>query len=104
MLESTPGAPYSNKVTDLLTVEGDMYYRFGETPFPEAIRPDICLPRRSLVRKHLKGNEIPLTLTSYPHLGVPGQFIDPYSDPADAVSSHSLFLPEEIAAPHPRSL
>lgn len=29
MLESTPGAPYSNKVTDLLTVEGNMRYRFG---------------------------------------------------------------------------
>ena len=30
MLESTPGAPYSNKVTDLLTVEGNMRYRFGD--------------------------------------------------------------------------
>lgn len=28
MLESTPGAPYTNKVTDLLTVEGNMRYRF----------------------------------------------------------------------------
>jgi len=40
MLESTPGAPYSNKVTDLLTVEGNMRYRFDENPFPEAIPPD----------------------------------------------------------------
>ena len=31
MLESTPGAPYSNKVTDLLTVEGNMRYRFSES-------------------------------------------------------------------------
>ena len=40
MLESTPGAPYSNKVTDLLTVEGNMRYRFDENPSPEAIIPD----------------------------------------------------------------
>lgn len=58
--------------------------------------------RRSLVRKHLKPNEIPLTLTSYPRLGVPGPFTEPYFDPADAVSSHSLFLPEEITNPHAR--
>jgi len=32
MLESTPGAPYSNKVTDLLTVEGNMRYRFDKSP------------------------------------------------------------------------
>ena len=104
MLESTPGAPYSNKVTDLLTVEENMRYRFDETPFPEIIRLDLCLTRRSLARKHLKRNEIPLTLTSYPRLGAPGQFTDPYSDPVGAVSSRSLFLPEEIAAPHPRFL
>ena len=28
MLESTPGAPFSNKVADLLTVEDNMRYRF----------------------------------------------------------------------------
>jgi hypothetical protein len=41
MLESTPGAPYSNKVTDLLTVEGNMRYRFDENSFLEAIFPDL---------------------------------------------------------------
>lgn len=40
MLESTPGAPYSNKVTDLLTVEGNMRYRFGGVLFRETILPD----------------------------------------------------------------
>lgn len=84
MLESTPGAPYSNKVTDLLTVEGNMRYR------------------RSLAQRHLKRNEIPMTITSFPRLGAPGQFTDPYSDPLGAVSSHSLFLPEEITNPHAR--
>lgn len=40
MLESTPGAPYSNKVTDLLTVEGNMRYRFGDILLPDAIFPN----------------------------------------------------------------
>lgn len=57
---------------------------------------------RNLARKHLKPNEIPMSFTSFPRLGVPGQFTEPYYDPADAVSSHSLFLPEEITNPHAR--
>ncbi|KAJ7262220.1 glutamate-cysteine ligase catalytic subunit [Mycena haematopus] len=84
MLESTPGSPYTGSISDLLSVEANMRYR------------------RALARKHLKRHEIPLTLTSFPRLGVPGQFTDPYFDPADAVSSHSLFLPEEITNPHAR--
>ena len=35
-------------------------------------------------------------------MGVPGQFTEPYFDPRDAISSHSLFLPEEITNPHAR--
>lgn len=58
--------------------------------------------RRYLARKHLKPNEVPITFTSFPRLGVLGQFTEPYFDPADAVSSHSLFLPEEITNPHAR--
>jgi len=58
--------------------------------------------RRNLARKHLKPNEVPITFTSFPHLGVAGQFTEPYFDPAGAVSSHSLFLPEEITNPHAR--
>ncbi|PBK73874.1 glutamate-cysteine ligase catalytic subunit [Armillaria solidipes] len=84
MLESTPGSPYTGSISDLLSVEGNMRYR------------------RSLARQHLKPNEIPLTFTSYPRLGVPGQFTEPYFDPSDAISSHSLFLPEEITNPHAR--
>ena len=64
--------------------------------------PDSQFSRRSLAQKHLKRNEIPLTLTSYPRLGTAGQFTDPPSDPIGAVSSHSLFLPEEITNPHAR--
>ncbi|OCH87055.1 glutamate-cysteine ligase catalytic subunit [Obba rivulosa] len=84
MLESTPGAPYTGALADLLSVESDMRYR------------------RNLARKYLKPNEIPFTLTSFPRLGVPGVFTEPYCDPRDAVSSHSLFLPEEITNPHAR--
>ncbi|KAF4621325.1 hypothetical protein D9613_000487 [Agrocybe pediades] len=84
MLESTPGAPYTGSIPDLLSVESNMRYR------------------RNLARKHLNPNEIPITFTSFPRLGVPGQFTEPYFDPSDAVSSHSLFLPEEITNPHVR--
>ena len=41
-------------------------------------------------------------MTSYPRLGVPGVFTEPYSKPEDAISSHSLFVPEEITNPHAR--
>ncbi|KAL1680324.1 glutamate-cysteine ligase-domain-containing protein [Schizophyllum commune] len=84
MLESTPGAPYTGSIADLLSVEANMRYR------------------RTLARKHLKDNEYPLTFTSFPRLGAPGQFTDPYYPPEDAVSSHSFFLPEEITNPHAR--
>ncbi|EMD37301.1 hypothetical protein CERSUDRAFT_113950 [Gelatoporia subvermispora B] len=84
MLESTPGSPYTGALADLLSVEPDMRYR------------------RNLARKYLKANEIPFTLTSFPRLGVPGEFMEPFCDPADAVSSHSLFLPEQITNPHAR--
>ncbi|KAG7098839.1 hypothetical protein E1B28_000743 [Marasmius oreades] len=84
MLESTPGSPYTGSISDLLIVEQNMRYR------------------RSLARRHLQPNEVPLTFTSFPRLGSPGQFTEPYHDPCDAVSSHSLFLPEEITNPHAR--
>lgn len=58
--------------------------------------------RRSLARQHLKPNEVPLTVTSFPRLGVSGQFTEPYFDPSNAISSHSLFLPQEITNPHAR--
>jgi len=59
-------------------------------------------PRRSLARQHLKPNEVPLTFTSFPRLGVRGVFTEPYFDPVNAVSSHSLFLPQEVTNPHAR--
>lgn len=84
MLESTPGAPYSGSISDLLSVENNMRYR------------------RNLARSHLKPREIPLTVTSFPRLGAPDVFTEPYHSPDGATSSHSLFLPEEITNPHAR--
>jgi glutamate--cysteine ligase catalytic subunit len=43
-----------------------------------------------------------MSFTSFPRLGTPGVFTEPYFDPANAISSHSLFLPEEITNPHAR--
>ncbi|KAI9442582.1 glutamate-cysteine ligase catalytic subunit [Lactarius indigo] len=70
MLESTPGAPYTGFVRDLVLVEPNMRLR------------------RRLARSQLKPNQIPMTLTSFPRLGVPG--------------NHSLFLPEQVTNPHAR--
>jgi glutamate--cysteine ligase catalytic subunit len=71
---------------------------------PRQIKVDEKPPPQSrhLTRSNLKPNQIPMTLTSFPRLGVPGKFTEPYYDPAEAVSSHSLFLPDEITNPHAR--
>jgi glutamate--cysteine ligase catalytic subunit len=46
-------------------------------------------------------NEVPLTLTSFPRMGAPGVFTDPYYPPGGDVA-RSLFLPDEITNPHVR--
>ncbi|KAG9077658.1 hypothetical protein FRC06_008784, partial [Ceratobasidium sp. 370] len=84
MLESTPGSPYNGTVPNLLNVEKNMRYR------------------RKLAKAYLRPHEVPMTLTSFPRLGVREVFTDPPTDPAGAISSHSLFLPEEITNPHAR--
>ncbi|KAF8443157.1 glutamate-cysteine ligase-domain-containing protein [Boletus edulis BED1] len=82
MVESSPGSPYTGSIQDLLSVESNMHYR------------------RLLVRKHLHVNEVPVTLTSFPRLGVSGIFTDPYFNPDKP--NHSLFLPQEIISQHAR--
>lgn len=83
MLEATPGAPYGSKLKDLLTVEPNMRLR------------------RELAQKYLKPNEVPLTITSYPRLGAPGQFLEPHHEPNGDVT-RSFFVPDEIINPHAR--
>ncbi|KAI5477538.1 glutamate-cysteine ligase catalytic subunit [Pseudohyphozyma bogoriensis] len=83
MLESTPGAPYGATLEDLLSVEGNMKFR------------------RRLAKSRMKDNEVPLTLTSFPRLGAPGVFTDPYYPPGGD-KARSLFVPDEIINPHVR--
>lgn len=84
MIESTPGTPFGVSAPELLRVEDDMRLR------------------RNLARAHLKSNEIPMTLTSFPRLGVTDA---PFTDPpyeANGNASRSLFLPDEIINTHVR--
>lgn len=101
MLESTPGSPYTGSIQDLLSVESNMHYR-QEIRRLLLYRFLILDIRRLLARRHLNANEIPVTVTTFPRLGAPGIFTDPYFSPDGAKSSHSLFLPEEITNPHAR--
>ncbi|GAA96984.1 uncharacterized protein L969DRAFT_54002 [Mixia osmundae IAM 14324] len=83
MLESTPGAPYGATLRDLLSVETNMRFR------------------RQLARQKMKRHEVPITMTSFPRLGVKGVFLDPHHEPTGQ-ASHSLFLPDEMINPHVR--
>lgn len=83
MLEATPGYPYTASFDDLLNVEKNMERR------------------REIAIAHLLPNEFPVTLASYPRLGAPGQFTDPYY-PATGPASRSFFLPDELINPHVR--
>ncbi|KAG8719529.1 hypothetical protein FRC08_002598 [Ceratobasidium sp. 394] len=82
MVESTPESPRDSTISGLLTVEKDMQRR------------------RYLAKSYLEPHEVMMTLTSYPRLGVQDVFTDPALDPANATSSHSMFLAEGITAPH----
>lgn len=46
-------------------------------------------------------HEVPVTLTSFPRLGVKGVFLDPHYEP-DGEASQSMFLPDQIINPHVR--
>lgn len=83
MLESTPGAPYGATLKDLLTVETNMRLR------------------RKIARGKMHPHEVPVTLTSFPRLGVKGVFLDPHHEP-NGEASQSLFLPDQIINPHVR--
>lgn len=83
MLEATPGAPYGPSLNDLLGVLPDMQMR------------------RVIAKAHMKATECPITLTSYPRLGVPSKFTEPFYEPKGN-ASRSLFVPDEIINPHVR--
>ncbi|WFD30830.1 glutamate--cysteine ligase [Malassezia sp. CBS 17886] len=84
MIESTPGTPFGVNASELLRVERDMHLR------------------RRLARAHLRANEVPMTLTSFPRLGVRDA---PFTEPAFTAqgdASRSLFLPDELINTHVR--
>ncbi|WFD18936.1 glutamate--cysteine ligase [Malassezia caprae] len=84
MIESTPGRPFGISADELLRVERDM------------------LVRRRLTRERLLPNEVPMTIGSFPRLGVTDTaFTDPPHE-AHGAASHSLFLPDEIINTHVR--
>jgi len=49
----------------------------------------------------MRADEYPITLTTFPRLGVAGQFTDPYYPPSGP-KLRSQFVPDEIANPHIR--
>lgn len=49
----------------------------------------------------MKDCEVPITMTSYPRLGVSDVFLDPHHEPKGE-ASRSLFLPDELINPHVR--
>ncbi|KAL2885012.1 Glutamate--cysteine ligase [Ceratocystis lukuohia] len=83
MLETTPGKPWGIGFKELLQVEPDMRLR------------------RKLARAHMLPTEYPITLTTFPRLGSPGVFSDPYYPPSGD-KLRSQFVPDEIANPHIR--
>ncbi|KXJ90948.1 glutamate-cysteine ligase [Microdochium bolleyi] len=83
MLEATPGKPWGIGFRELLDVEADMKMR------------------RKIAKEHMRSNEYPITLTTYPRLGVPGVFTEPFYPPSGP-RLRSQFVPDEIANPHIR--
>ncbi|KFG86762.1 glutamate-cysteine ligase catalytic subunit [Metarhizium anisopliae] len=83
MLEATPGKPWGIGFKELLDVEPDMKLR------------------RKIAKEHMLSKEHPITLTTFPQIGVPGQFTDPYYPPSGS-KLRSQFVPDEIANPHIR--
>ncbi|KAE8557269.1 glutamate--cysteine ligase [Talaromyces marneffei ATCC 18224] len=83
MLEATPGRPWGINLTDLLKVESNMRWR------------------REIAKRHMADNEYPITLTTFPRLGGPEDYIQPYYPPSGP-ALRSQFVPDEIANPHIR--
>ncbi|KAM0333270.1 hypothetical protein ACHAQA_001931 [Verticillium albo-atrum] len=83
MLEATPGKPWGIDFRELLGVEPDMKLR------------------RRIAKDHMHANEYPITLTTFPRIGCPGDFTAPYYPPSGP-RLRSQFVPDEIANPHIR--
>ena len=82
MLEATPGEPWGIGFKDLLAVENDMKLR------------------REIAKNHMESNQFPITLTTFPRLGLPDSIKPDY--PPSGPALRSQFVPDEIANPHIR--
>eukprot|EP00127_Corallochytrium_limacisporum_P001095 Clim_evm6s39 gene=Clim_evmTU6s39 len=82
MIESTPGNPYGSQVHDFVKVEENMVLR------------------RKMMIEEMKGNEIPISLTSFPRMGCPN-FTSPAYEPYGP-AARSLFIPDQAINPHAR--
>lgn len=83
MLEATPGKPWGIEFRELLNVEPNM------------------ILRRIIAKDHMRSDEYPITLTTFPMIGRPGVFTDPHY-PVSGPKLRSQFVPDEIANPHIR--
>lgn len=83
MLEATPGKPWGIDFRELLDVEPNM------------------ILRRVIAKDHMRPDEHPITLTTFPRIGCPGVFTNPHY-PVSGPRLRSQFVPDEIANPHIR--
>jgi glutamate--cysteine ligase catalytic subunit len=86
MLEGTPQLPFGATLADLVLVEENM-------------------AKRRLIAQSLLGpNELLVTMTSFPHLGVHNSLHPHYLPTPAAItsSSQSLFIPDAAINPHAR--
>lgn len=100
MLEATPGKPWGIGFKELLGVERDMKNRYNHFTCAFRFCANLDL-RRKIAKDHMQAEEYPITLTTFPRLGVPGVFTDPYYPPSGP-KLRSQFVPDEIANPHIR--
>ena len=63
-------------------------------------RPNVHY-RRRIAKDHMLPDEYPITLTTFPRLGSPGVFTNPFY-PVSGSKLRSQFVPDEIANPHIR--
>lgn len=80
--------------------------RYETTVSLTALHDRLSLPmlidlRRAIAKDHMLTTEYPITLTTFPRLGSPGVFSDPYY-PVSGPKLRSQFVPDEIANPHIR--
>ena len=100
MLEATPGNPWGIDFKDLLNVEADMKWRYEFLPIPPFEVTLILHTRREIAKDHMKPEEFPITLTTFPLLGDRKSITPCY--PPSGEKLRSQFVPDEIANPHIR--